>query len=309
MFIARSTRKEYIGHWLGQAASLCMVGIIVAALAVTLYPLMGNSSVLFSILVLLTAMLFVVNERRVRALRETDRQKDELLSIVSHQLATPISSMRYLLEMWQDGDFGSLTKEQQEQISKLQHSVTNASDLVRMILDVSRIQLGRMNVHCATFNIEHMIDDMLDVVRPRITEKKIKLITTITRPMPEVILDKRLLRMTIENILTNAIKYTPKKGTVWFEATITQQHFYCKVTDTGCGIPVSEQAMLYNKLFRASNVRDTVAGTGFGLYIAKGAIEAQGGTIRFYSKEGEGTTFYAQVPIDGSQCSDTSNLL
>lgn len=309
MFIARNTRKERWSKWLGQVASLCMMGVIIAALAVTLYPLMGNSSTLFSMLVLLTALLFIVNERRVRALRETDRQKDELLSIVSHQLATPISSMRYLLEMWQDGDFGSLSKEQQAEITKLQHSVTNASDLVRMILDVSRIQLGRMDVHCAPFNIEHMIDDMLDVVRPRITEKKIKLITTITRPMQDVVLDKRLVRMTIENILTNAIKYTSKKGTVWFEATVTQQHFYCKVTDTGCGIPVAEQNMLYNKLFRASNVRDTVPGTGFGLYIAKGAIEAQGGTIRFYSKQDEGTTFYVQVPIDGSQCSERKSLL
>lgn len=297
MFVEHKTRKQQIERRIQMGLSCCTILLLASVMSVSFAAILGQSAILFSLLILLTATLFFVNERRVRELREIDRQKDELLSIVSHQLATPISSMRYLLELWQDGDFGKVSKEQKVQIAKLQSSVTNASDLVRMILDVSRIQLGRMDVHIVEFNLEDMIDDILDLVRPRLVEKHIKLVTTITRPLPTANLDKRLLRMTIENIVTNAIKYTPNKGTVTFEATMKQGFFYCKITDTGCGVPSNEQHMIYNKLFRASNVRETVQGTGFGLYIAKGAIEAQGGTIRFHSKEGEGTTFYIQVPL------------
>ena len=262
-----------------------------------LYPFVVFVFCLLTIIALLTWLLLRTNKQQLRTMLETDRQKDELLSIVSHQLATPISSMQYLLEMFQDGDFGKLTKKQAEQVTKLQSSVHNASDLVRMILDVSRIQMGKMVVHRTEFNLEQFIDGIIDVVQPKIAEKKLKFITTITRPMPDVMLDERLLRMTILNLVSNAAKYTDDKGTIWFEASVRNNYFYCKVTDTGVGIPMEEQKFLYEKLYRATNVRESITGTGFGLYVAKGAIEAQGGTIQFHSKEGKGTTFYIQVPI------------
>lgn len=245
----------------------------------------------------LVALLFTSINSQISALQETDRQKDELLSIVSHQLATPISSMQYLLELFQDGDFGRLTKKQAEQMIKLQASVRNASELVRMILDVTRIQMGKLTVHPTIVNLEQFVDGLLDVVQPKIQEKKIKFITTITRPMTTAELDEYLLRMTLLNIISNAIKYTPNSGTIWFEASVRKDYFYCKVTDTGPGVPENEQSLLYQKLYRASNVRDTVPGTGFGLYVAKGAIEAMGGIIQFHSKLHKGTSFYVQVPL------------
>jgi two-component system, OmpR family, phosphate regulon sensor histidine kinase PhoR len=249
---------------------------------------------------LITFLLLAVyraNKQYMAGMLATDRQKDELLSIVSHQLATPISTIRYLLEMFQDGDFGKVTVKQSEQLTKLQTAVSSASELVRMILDVSRIQMGKMQVNRSSCNMEVLLDTIIDIVQPRITEKNIKLVTTITRPMPDMYLDTRLMRMAIENIVTNAIKYTNKNGTIWLEASIKGNKFYCKVTDTGLGVPENEQGMLFNKLFRASNARETTPGTGFGLYVSKGALEAQGGSIRFESKEGKGTTFYIEVPI------------
>lgn len=262
-----------------------------------LYPFVLFVFCLLSIIALLTWLLMRTNKEQLRTMEETDRQKDELLSIVSHQLATPVSSMQYILELLQDGDYGRVTKKQAEQITKLQSLVHSASDLVRMILDVSRIQMGKMTVHPTEFNLEHFIDGIIDMVQPKVTEKSLKFVTTITRPMPTVQADERLLRMTILNVLSNAIKYTANKGTIWFEASVTKDYFYCKVTDTGVGIPQEEQSQLYQKLYRASNVRDDLNGTGFGLYVAKGAIEAQGGTIQFHSKVGKGTTFYVELPL------------
>jgi two-component system sensor histidine kinase VicK len=115
--------------------------------------------------------------------------------------------------------------------------------------------------------------------------------------LPTVKLDKRLTRMTIENLLTNAVKYTPENGKVNFTVEKRGNMLHCEVSDTGCGIPKAEQAHAFDKLFRASNVRNKIEGNGFGLYVAKGAIESQGGKIWFESTEGKGTTFYVELPI------------
>src|SRR5207249_95921 len=115
--------------------------------------------------------------------------------------------------------------------------------------------------------------------------------------LPIAMLDRRYTRMTVENLLSNAVKYTPEKGTVHLKVEIKNNTLYCQVTDTGCGIPKDEQSKIFGKLFRASNVRNSVDGNGFGLYVAKGAMEAQGGKIWFESTEGKGTTFSVELPL------------
>ncbi len=119
----------------------------------------------------------------------------------------------------------------------------------------------------------------------------------ISKKLPTAHLDKRLTRMTIENLLTNAVKFTPEKGNVDLVVKIRGKSISCEVRDTGCGIPQSEQSQIFDKLFRASNVRDKISGNGFGLYIAKGAIESQGGRIWFQSEEGKGTQFFVELPL------------
>lgn len=230
-------------------------------------------------------------------LQELDRQKDELLSIVSHQLATPVSSVKWYLEMLMDGDLGQVTKEQKEHISTMQGVTTNLGDLVSMILDVSRIQLGKMKIEKQELDLAAFFREILDVIEPKAKEKGVELGITMPTTFPKAMLDKRYTRMTVENLLSNAVKYTPAKGAVNFLVEIRGDHLYCEVKDTGCGIPKSEQDKIFGKLFRASNVRNAVDGNGFGLYVAKGAIEAQGGKIWFASEENKGTTFFVDLPL------------
>ena len=115
--------------------------------------------------------------------------------------------------------------------------------------------------------------------------------------MPTILLDKRYTRMTIENLLTNAVKYTPEGGKVGLDVKFEKGAMTVKVTDTGCGIPKADQDKIFGKMFRASNVRNAMEGNGFCLFVAKGAVEAQGGSIRFESTEGKGTTFYVELPL------------
>ena len=109
-------------------------------------------------------------------------------------------------------------------------------------------------------------------------------------------LDKRLMLMITENLMSNAIKYTPEKGTVKLDVKLENHSLKIVISDTGCGIPKQDQDKIFGKLYRASNVRN-VDGNGFGLYVVKGAVEAQDGNISFRSEQGEGTTFYVELPF------------
>ncbi len=230
-------------------------------------------------------------------LRELDRQKDELLSIVSHQLATPITSVKWYLEMLQDGDVGELQEDQKKHVKSMQAIAADLTDLVGMILDVSRIQLGRMRIDKQSLDLGEFFKEILETVEPKAIEKHMTLVKNLPAAFPQANLDKRYTRMTIENLLTNAIKYTPENGNVTLDVRIKDNKLLCSVKDTGCGIPKAEQDKIFGKLFRASNVRNSVDGNGFGLYVAKGAVEAQGGSIRFESAEGKGTTFFVELPL------------
>jgi len=252
------------------------------------------------LLTLLTLLLVRFYGALVEALKEIDRQKDELLSIVSHQLATPISSVKWYLEMMADGDVGAITKEQKQHIDTIQSVAVNLVDLVGMILDVSRIQLGRMKIDKTDLNLSEFFKEIINVIEPKAKEKNVNLITKIPDKLPMGYLDQRLMRMTVENLLSNAVKYTPEKGNVELLVELRRGTLHCEVKDTGCGIPESDKDKIFGKLFRASNVRN-VNGNGFGLYIAKGAIEAHRGKIWFESKEGQGTNFIFEVPVNDRQ--------
>lgn len=252
--------------------------------------------VLLLILLFLTISIVRIWKSRVDLLKDLDQQKDELLGIVSHQLATPVSSIKWYLEMMLDGDIGELSNEQKEHVKSLQFSAANLADLVSMILDVSRIQLGRMKADRTDIELSKLFEEEVKGMEPRAKEQGVKLVKDIQKDMPVAMLDMRLMRMTMENLLSNAIKYTPKGGTVTLKAAIHNGKLEYLVSDTGCGIPACEHDKIFGKLFRASNV-GKIDGNGFGLYVAKGAVEAQGGKISFKSKEGRGTVFSIVLPV------------
>ncbi|MAE68376.1 hypothetical protein CL635_01020 [bacterium] len=264
----------------------------------TLYPFLIFIGVLVVILFVLVTVIIRIWNKRVEFMAELDKQKDELLSIVSHQLATPVSSTKWYLEMMIDGDFGKLSDEQEKHVKSMQGVVGNLADLVSMILDVSRIQLGRMKVDLADLDLSEAINEILVVIEPKAKERNAKLNVSLPKELPVAKLDKRLIRMTLENLLSNAVKYSDKDaGEVEFTVEVANGTLTYSVKDNGCGIPEKEQDKIFGKLFRASNIQ-SIDGNGFGLYAAKGAVEALGGSIRFESTENKGTTFFVSIPLN-----------
>lgn len=273
------------------------VSDFIALVNTTFIPFLLFIIALLLLISLLTIYIIRIWNNRVEVVKELDRQKDELLGIVSHQLATPVSSVKFYLEMMLDGDLGKISAQQKEHLRSLQSVTADLSDLVSLILDVSRIQLGKMKVEKSKLDLNEFFKEILDIIEPKAKEKGTHFNVSVQEKLPEAMLDKRYTHMTIENLLSNAIKYTPKEGKVNFKVEVRGETLYCEVSDTGVGIPKADQAQIFGKLFRASNVRNEVDGNGFGLYVAKGAVEAQGGKIWFKSEEGKGTTFFVELPL------------
>lgn len=262
-----------------------------------IFPFIAYAVVLLSFIFLQAFALRDRWKKEVMQLADLDRQKDELLGLVSHQLATPVSSIKWYLEMLKDGDLGPLNKEQAEHITSMYSIGENMSDLVSMILDVSRIQLGRMRIEKQELDLNVFFHDIMNTIEPKALEKKIVFLKNIPERLPVAQLDRRYTNMTIENLLSNAVKYTPEGGKVTCDVKIESGMVLVTVADTGMGIPQEEQSKIFGRMFRASNARNAIDGNGFGLFVAKGAVEEQGGKIWFESTEGKGTTFYVQLPL------------
>lgn len=298
LFLSAYAPIKYRGETVGILGIDVEVTDYFALIQRTLLPFIVFIVFLVVLLSILTVELVRVWKKQVDAVSELDRQKDELLSIVSHQLATPVSSVKWYIEMMLDGDMGKLNQEQEENLKTVQEVSSTLSELVSMILDVSRIQLGKMKVDPQELDLNSFFKEIINVIEPKAKEKNINLVKEIPDTFPVAKLDKRLTRMTVENLLSNAVKYTPENGRVEFQIKIEGNTLKCKVADTGYGIPKKEQKQIFQKLFRASNVRNNVDGNGFGLYVAKGAIESQGGKIEFSSEEGKGTIFSFELPVN-----------
>lgn len=260
-------------------------------------PFIGFAFFLLTVIALLTIALRVLWKRQVRQLAQIDRQKDELINLVSHQLKSPIASIRWNFNDFLDGEFGPLTEEQKKQMQSDLKTTDNILELVALLLDVSRIELGKLQMDKKKQNLKEFFSEIITVVQELAKEKDVQFIQTLSPSLPaEGTFDKRLTHMTVENLLTNAVKYTPTKGTVELKVEMVGNTMHCAVKDTGIGIPKEDQKQLFSKMFRASNVK-SIEGTGLGLYVAKGAIEQQGGKLWFESISGKGTTFFMDLPL------------
>lgn len=257
-----------------------------------------------------SVQFFVGIERDVTQERNIDRAKSEFVSLASHQLRTPLSAINWYAEMLIAGDAGKLNKEQLEHVKEIYSGNQRMVDLVNALLNVSRIELGRLAVEPAPTKLLEIADSVILELTPSIKLKKLKLIAEYDKKIPVINLDPKLMRIVFQNYLSNAVKYTPEKGTVRIKMSQDKKEVTIAVSDTGYGIPENQKDKIFQKLFRADNVRAMeTEGTGLGLYIIKSVIEQFGGKVWFESKENKGSTFYATVPLKGVERKEGSKGL
>lgn len=234
------------------------------------------------------AMIFDVTEQKL-----LDKAKTEFLSLASHQLRTPLATTKWYTEMLLSGDMGELSSKQKEYITKLDTVNKEMIDLVGVLLNVSRIEMGTLPINIQLTDVEVLTESVLAEMSPLIEKKKIKIIKEYNDSLKNINSDEKLLRIVIQNIVSNAVKYTPDEGTVSITFQESDKEKKIIISDTGIGIPKEDQSYIFNKLFRAENTRNlsTSQGTGLGLYLIKSIIKSLGGDISFTSEENKGSIF------------------
>jgi signal transduction histidine kinase len=231
--------------------------------------------------------------RRTNAkLKALDETKDDFISMASHQLRTPLTSIKGYLSMVLEGDAGKLTPMQRKMLDQAFISSQRMVFLIADLLNVSRLKTGKFLIEPAPVNLAKIVDD--EVNQLQATAKDRSLVLEYTKPenFPMLMLDETKIRQVVMNFIDNAIYYTPSGGKIRVSLETRPDSIDFKVIDTGIGVPKSEQPHLFTKFYRAGNARQTRPdGTGLGLFMAKKVIIAQHGSVIFESKESTGSTF------------------
>ena len=233
-----------------------------------------------------------------------DKAKTEFISLASHQLRTPLTTISWYTEMILSGDVGKISADQRQYLGEIYQGTRRMVDLVNTLLDVSRLELGTFVAEPQMTDVVSLAQSVISEEKSVIDEKKLLVVRKFDKQLPSFSVDPKLLRMVFQNLLSNAVKYTPVNGKIEFAISFDdKKSLSIKMADNGFGIPKNQQDKIFTKLFRADNVRDKdTDGTGLGLYIVKSIVENSGGRIWFQSEDSKasdnpGTTFYVNMPI------------
>jgi signal transduction histidine kinase len=230
-------------------------------------------------------------------LKELDKTKDEFISMASHQLRTPLTTIKGYLSMVLEGDAGPIKPKQREMIEQSFESASRMVYLIADLLNVSRLQSGKFVIINKPCNLADVVEGEVKQLAEQAKSRKITMTYDKPKEFPALNLDEDKVRQVVMNLLDNALYYTPSDGAVTVMLAATPDSVSYTVTDTGVGVPKAIQPHLFTKFYRADNARKMRPdGTGLGLYMAKKVITAQGGAIIFKSEEGKGSTFGFTFP-------------
>ncbi len=231
-------------------------------------------------------------EKSNQKLRDLDEAKDDFISMASHQLRTPLTSVKGYMSMVLEGDAGKISKTQAKLLEQAFTSSQRMVYLIADLLNVSRLRTGKFVIEPIPTNLGDVVEGEIAQLKETAKGRNLTLIYKKPKAFPMVNLDETKIRQVIMNFVDNAIYYTPSGGHIEAAVKATPKTVEFTVTDDGMGVPRDEQHHLFNKFYRAGNAKQARPdGTGLGLFMAKKVIVAQGGAIIFKSQEGKGSTF------------------
>lgn len=234
-------------------------------------------------------------------LRQLDQTKDDFISMASHQLRTPLTSVKGYVSMVLEGDAGPISPLQRKLLNQSYISSQRMVYLISDLLNVSRLRTGKFMIEAIPSNLARVIQDEISQLQETAKGRNLELTYQKPDNFPTLMLDETKIRQVIMNFIDNAIYYTPAGGHITVSLVNNKESIEFKVTDDGIGVAKHEQHHLFSKFFRAHNAkRARPDGTGLGLFMAKKVIIAQGGAIIFKSQEGKGSTFgftFAKEPL------------
>lgn len=244
------------------------------------------------------AAVAIENARLYEELRRANTVKSEFVSLVAHELRTPISSILGYATLLAHGTVGSLNEKQKQFVDAVEKNVNRMKLLVSDLQDISRIEAGKLSLELVNASMEHVLRGAAQTLNTQIERRGQTIELNIPEELPRVKADPVRLGQVVNNLLSNATKYTPDGGRITLTAHKRDGYVECSVSDSGIGIEPEDQERIFDKFYRVHSPSvDDVPGTGLGLSIAKSLLEMQGGSIEVESEPGEGSTFRFTVPI------------
>lgn len=303
--ISAQCKKYGLPLWQCPHFLFLVMGIIIIGSTLVTYALgsryVEDPQVVALIVLSVTAILFtiaVIITRSFERLVEANRMKSEFVSVVSHQLRSPLSNLRWVIELLTSGRVNGVSEKQLEYFKILKENSTRMRELVSDLLIVSRIETAKLSLKKKEISLEDLTRKIIEELEPFAKASNVKVELKAPKNLPKVFADSSQIQLVIENLLDNAIRYIKEKGQVEIKLEKIDKYCRFKIKDTGVGIPEEDQKYIFQKFFRSENVmKYQTQGSGLGLYITKSIVKRSGGKIGFKSQEGIGSTFWFTLPI------------
>ena len=243
--------------------------------------------------------------RLYREIQAASRHKSEFLANMSHELRTPLNAIIGFSEMLDEQLFGELNEKQLEYVRDIHESGEHLLSLINDILDLSKIEAGRMQLDLKQFDVRVALENAVTLVKERSLRHGIELKVDIDPKLDQIVADERKFKQIMLNLLSNAIKFTPEGGSISIAAASSEANLEVRVTDTGIGISPEDQRYIFEEFRQVTeDASQALEGTGLGLTLTKKFVEMHGGSIEVRSRFGEGSTFIFSIPMQAQPQSE-----
>ena len=282
-----------------------LMGIIIIGVLTTTYFIaalkIGDPRTVSLVVLVVGAVLIAIDyiiTNSFERITEASRMKTEFISVVSHQLRSPLTNLKYSLELLMSGKLGKIEANKREYFKILEENTQRMGDLINNLLTVSRLETGKLPLKKEKISLGDLTKKIILEFKPLIKDSNVKVEFSAPKNLPKVLADPLWLEQVVENLLDNAVRYIKNKGEIKIKIQKRKEKIYFEIQDTGVGIPKEEQKLIFQKFFRSKNILQyQTEGSGLGLHIVKKVLTLMGGRIWFKSVEGKGTTFYFALPI------------
>ncbi|EKE11199.1 MAG: multi-sensor signal transduction histidine kinase [uncultured bacterium] len=250
---------------------------------------------------LVVSIIFSIGNLIIQQIEEVtklNKLKSEFVSVASHQLRTPLAAIRWETELLLSKLDKGLSDKQCKSINTINILATRMTRLVNDLLDVTKIDQGKLILRKERVDMAETVSEVVDVLLPLVRAKKMNIIVKKRNKILMALSDQEKIKLVIENLITNSIKYTKTRGKIEISLSKNSGFVVFSIRDNGVGIPNSQQKEIFSKFFRSDNiVKYQTEGTGLGLYIAKSIVEQSGGRVWFQSREDVGSVFNFSLPV------------
>ncbi len=302
--ILAQCKKYGLSPWqCPQFLFLAMGMIIIGSILATYFigrKYVEDPQVVALIVLFITAILFIIATTIIRSferLAEASRMKSEFVSIVSHQLRSPLTNFKWVIELILSGKINPVSEKQLEYLKILKENSDRMRELVSDLLIVSRIEQGKLPPGKEKIFLKDLIEKIIKEMEIFAQAANVKIEFKTKGKLPQILTDPSQLKLVIENLLDNSIRYAKGKGKVGIKLEKKDKNLHFEIKDKGVGIPENDQKYVFQKFFRSANaLRHQTEGSGLGLYIAKSIIKKLKGKIGFKSQEDVGSTFWFTLP-------------